>query len=156
MGHNGSRVIQIKKIEDHLNQCEELGTRRKTEYTQGVPSTDNYNVYATRTWISTSPAAIPTTRLIQCPSTTSSFQTTSSSLTSPSSKISIPPHFQTCSPSSAESAKWALKADTWVWATTESPIKIVGESLGNQQWTGLTSRSGKRASQKGSSFPLSR
>lgn len=27
MGHNGSRVIQIKNVEEHLNQCETTGRK---------------------------------------------------------------------------------------------------------------------------------
>ena len=29
MGHNGSRVIQIKNVEEHLDQCETTGRKSK-------------------------------------------------------------------------------------------------------------------------------
>ena len=66
MGLNGSRVIQIKNVEDHLEQCESLGRKRTQSHIQVAPSTDSSSVSGIRAWSSISGKASTHKLPIQC------------------------------------------------------------------------------------------
>lgn len=50
MGLNGSRVIQIKNVDEHLEQCESLGAKSKDYFRKVAPSTERWTVFVTKGW----------------------------------------------------------------------------------------------------------
>lgn len=106
MGHNGSRVIQIKNVEEHLNQCETTGRKSKIQRIQGAPSMDSCIAYAIKAWTSTSQRVKLAIHLIPCLSIILFSPTISSSHNLPSSKTLIHHLSMNFSLSFAEFVKW--------------------------------------------------
>ncbi len=142
MGLNGSRVIHINKVEQHIDQCELLRTKSKIHYKKVVASTERWNVSATKGWSLTSAPASIVKHPTQCRSTTWLSRIIYSCLNLSSSKTSVPHLLMSFSISLREFVRWLLmEALLSASAETEQHTETDGVLLARRMKDGHTSKS---------------
>lgn len=156
MGSNGSRVIQIKNVEEHYEQCEPLGEKSKKKVIQIAQSMGLWSVFATRAWSSISVKVLPLRHPILCQSITWSFPTTCSSLISYFWRTLVHLLSKNFSRSSRELAKWHFRERSLGWAATELPIGIGGEWSERGMQDGHISKFSRKETSMESTFHLSK